>query len=162
MNEIWVCVKDFPDYLVSNLGRIKSIKKGVERVLKPSIDCRNDGYLLVCLYNKQGKSKVSTHVLARLILDSFEPQNTYKKYFVKYIDGDRGNIKLNNLKRVGVKSRPDKHPWNGAGRITNVIGSEKLKIDINELDTWLISSEALLKKAKSSKTLLPFYSRFNG
>jgi hypothetical protein len=34
-DEIWKVITDFPDYYVSNLGRVKSLKFGKEKILNP-------------------------------------------------------------------------------------------------------------------------------
>lgn len=67
--EIWKPVKGYEGlYEVSNLGRVKSLKYGREKVLKPGDD--NNGYLFVKLY-KDGKRKhFKVH---RLVAEAFLP-----------------------------------------------------------------------------------------
>ena len=71
IKEIWKVVKDFPDYQVSNYGRIKSFKKwrGTnERILKSIL---KDGYVNVVLHsNKRYYKRV--HILV------YEGFNDYK------------------------------------------------------------------------------------
>lgn len=58
--EIWRVVvlidtgEVYEDYMVSNFGRIKSLKEGREHIMKPQY--HRDGYLKVTLY-KDGKAK---------------------------------------------------------------------------------------------------------
>ncbi len=51
MDEEWKYIENYPDYQVSNLGRVKSFKKwrGVnERILKPRKN--KQGYLYILIY----------------------------------------------------------------------------------------------------------------
>ena len=75
--EIWKEIKDYPNYMVSNLGRVKSLGRWVykeyrgkrwqiEKILKPSVD--KDGYLFVCLW-KNGKLKYFR--IHRLVAQAF-------------------------------------------------------------------------------------------
>lgn len=54
MNEIWREIDGFPDYRVSNTGKVKSIKHNKELILKPSL---SNGYQVVPLYNNKSRSK---------------------------------------------------------------------------------------------------------
>ncbi len=53
-NEVWKVIIEFPDYSVSNLGRVKSLKFGKERILRQVKD--SGGYFQLTLY-KNGKGK---------------------------------------------------------------------------------------------------------
>ena len=75
--EIWKEIKDYPNYMVSNLGRVKSLGRWVykeyrgkrwqrEKILKPSVN--KDGYLFVCLW-KNGKLKYFR--IHRLVAQAF-------------------------------------------------------------------------------------------
>ena len=59
MEEVWKQIEDYPNYQVSNLGRIKSLNyrlSGKEKVLKPYLN-KQSGYNYVALY-KDGKAKM--------------------------------------------------------------------------------------------------------
>lgn len=58
--EQWKIIEDNPDYLVSNMGRVKSFKFGREKILKP-IQC--NGYLKVNLYKNNNKKQHFIHKL---------------------------------------------------------------------------------------------------
>lgn len=45
--EEWKTIENYPDYMVSSIGRVKSFKNGKEKLLKTSAD--KDGYLSVTL-----------------------------------------------------------------------------------------------------------------
>lgn len=87
MNEIW---KDIPNYegiyQVSNLGRVKSLKKSI--ILK---SCSVGGYDKVILYlNKTPKH----HLIHRLVLQTFKPE----RYFEGAVCNHKNSIKnCNNL-----------------------------------------------------------------
>lgn len=68
MTEIWITIKEYNEYQVSNWGRVKSLKFGKERILKPSKD--KDGYLMVNLC-KDGKGKMFK--VHRLVAEAFLP-----------------------------------------------------------------------------------------
>lgn len=61
--EQWKPIKDYENYMVSNLGRVKRIyKNGKERILKPQKD--SCGYLIVSLYKN---CKVKSFRIHRLV-----------------------------------------------------------------------------------------------
>jgi len=91
-DEIWKTIREYPDYQISNFGRVKSFKKyhGTnERILK-QIKTKK-GYLRIDLsYNKSKK----VHVLV------FETFNNYKlkdDECVHHNDGDKENNFTENL-----------------------------------------------------------------
>jgi hypothetical protein len=67
MEEEWKPIKDFPDYQVSNLGRVKSLfgRYGIlERILKPHpVGSKGEQYLAVALYNEEKKLHIKIHKL---------------------------------------------------------------------------------------------------
>ena len=105
MKEIWKDIKNFEGfYMVSNLGRVKSLnrtikRKGIhgnlhlkEKILKQTPD--KDGYLCVTLRRK-GKSIQSIKV-HRLVASHFIP-NLENKPTVNHKDGNKTNNCVYNL-----------------------------------------------------------------
>ena len=92
MEEIWKDKKDYEGhYQVSNCGRVKSIKFGKERILKPLTN--SFGYLFVELC-KDGKVKAFT--VHRLVAEAFIPNlNNYKE--VNHKDENKTNNVVTNL-----------------------------------------------------------------
>ena len=107
--EEWRSIKDHPNYMVSNLGRVKSIERYIncfkskrrfeEKVLKPSV--WKDGYLVVTLNRKHKQ-------IHRLVMEAFEPNKSNFKsmpyedrdsldYSKLQINHKDENIKNNNL-----------------------------------------------------------------
>lgn len=91
MEEIWKKIKGHETYEVSNLGRVKSLKYGKERILKPVIN--NHGYAFVNLYSGSGKVKTIHRLVAAAFLGESELQVNHK-------DGEKLNNALDNLEYV--------------------------------------------------------------
>ena len=90
--EIWCPIKGYEGlYEVSDQGRVRSLKSGKERILKPQ---RNTcGYLKFCLY-KNGEHKM--YLVHRLVAQTFIP-NPNNLPEVNHKDEDKTNNKVSNL-----------------------------------------------------------------
>lgn len=92
MQEIWRDIEGYENlYQVSNLGRVKSLKYGKERIMKERI-CTN-GYLNTCLC-KDGKAKY--YLTHRLVAKAFIP-NPDNLPEINHIDEDITNNNAENL-----------------------------------------------------------------
>ena len=87
----------YENYMVSNLGRIKSLKFGKEKILKL---IKNRGNYLFVNLCKDGKQKIYT--VHRLVALAFIPK-TDEKNCVDHIDGNRQNNNVNNLRWCSQK-----------------------------------------------------------
>ena len=107
MEEIWKDIKDYEDlYQVSNLGRVKSIRRKVnnnrgimirqEKILTPEIT--KHGYLRIKLFKNNKGKRILIH---RLVAETFisNPEN---KPQVNHIDFNRANNKVDNLEWVSA------------------------------------------------------------
>lgn len=92
MNEIWKTIEDYPDYMISNMGRVKSLKNGKETILKPMLG--KIGYYYVNL-TMNGKRKV--HYIHRLVSIYFIP-NPENKPCIDHINTDRTDNRIENLR----------------------------------------------------------------
>ena len=150
MIEKWKTIKDFPDYMVSDQGNIKSFKKWrgtKERILEPGKD--SHGYLYVNLHKNGKQNHRSIH---RLVLEAFEPKKDMDKSECNHKDGNKErNIYPDNLewcthlenmehaKKSGLMLKGKNHPFYGKNlgetnknsKLTekNVI---KIRIDLKE------------------------------
>ena len=88
-NEIWLPIPDYPDYDVSNLGRVRSRRSGTECILKPS----KQKYHTVQLYSTDGKKYYSVHRLVLLAFVGERPDGSV----IRHRDGNTSNNALTNL-----------------------------------------------------------------
>lgn len=100
MQEIWKEIKDYPNYQISNLGRVKALKfysnlhkQYYDRELILKEKTNRFGYKFVDLSNKFGRKNKMIH---RLVAETFiDNKNNYKE--VNHIDGNKNNNKVENL-----------------------------------------------------------------
>jgi dihydroxyacetone kinase-like predicted kinase len=80
-------------YEVSNFGRVKSLKFGKEKILKPSTS--RGGYLYVILYkNGEKASKLVSRLVAEAFIPNPDPEN---KVTVDHINQIRDDNRVENL-----------------------------------------------------------------
>ena len=92
MSEVWKDIEGYEGlYQVSNWGRVKSLKFGKERILKP--EKNRNGYLVVNLY-KNGKRK--HFKIHRLVAEAFV-SNPDNLPCVNHADEDKTNNFYGNL-----------------------------------------------------------------
>lgn len=91
MNEIWKPINGYNgDYEVSNMGRVKSIKRN--KMLKPMK--KRSGYYAVGLYKDAIRKYVSLH---RVVAFAFLGDPPEGKDQINHKDGDKSNNCVNNL-----------------------------------------------------------------
>ena len=102
MTEIWKDIPDWEDYQVSNLGNVKSLKYGKERIMKTTY---REGYQYVFLRNKRFKrdKKMAVH---RLVAMAFLP-NPNNLPQVNHKDECRHNNMVSNLEWCTAKYNVD-------------------------------------------------------
>lgn len=103
MQEEWKKIDGFPNYSVSNYGRVRNDKK--DTLMGYSYDAK--GYYRVALskYNKRYARRVH-----RLVAQAFLP-NPQKKEQVNHLDGDKTNNIVSNLEWCTNQENQD-HYWN--------------------------------------------------
>lgn len=97
MNEVWKPIEGYEDYLVSNLGRVKSLKFGKEKILSPGHN--GWGYLDVGLCKNGQKKHQLVH---RLVALAFIP-NPKNLPEVNHKNEDKTNNRADNLEWVSSK-----------------------------------------------------------
>lgn len=95
MEEVWVVLEDWPDYQISNYGRVYSNRRN--RILKTNLG--RDGYYRVNLSNVDGWKNISIHRLVALMFVS----GYFDGAIVNHIDGDKTNNVVTNLEWVTHK-----------------------------------------------------------
>ena len=90
LDEQWVPIAGFPNYEVSNYGRIVNVTTGVD--LRQHAD-KKSGVLRVTLYNEGRKKNVQ---VARIVLEGFF-LNYHKDSVVGYENGDVTDCSVLNL-----------------------------------------------------------------
>ena len=153
--EIYVQIKDFPHYCVSNLGNVKNIE--INKILKQSFN--EDGYKQISIYDEN--RKYHTKRVHRLVIEAFK-ENVGNKPCVDHIDNDRQNNNINNLRfatrvengrnRVigknntsgakGIQYRKDMNKWRA--RIT----IDGLEVNLGHFDTFEDAKQARINKVK--------------
>jgi hypothetical protein len=92
--EIWKTISDYPNYMVSSLGRVKSLnykRTGKEEILKPCVD--SIGYCNVGLCKDNKQKKIYIH---RLVAQAFIP-NPDNLSQVNHKDENKQNNCVDNL-----------------------------------------------------------------
>ena len=93
-NEVWKDIKEYPNYLVSSVGRIRNIK--TNRILKSSIV---SGYYKIRLSNN---GKVKDLLVHKLVYSVFHNEEYLigRKFIIDHIDANKLNNKIDNLRKV--------------------------------------------------------------
>jgi hypothetical protein len=153
--EIWKDIKDYEGlYEVSNKGRVKSLKWGKERILKPGI---NRGYHRVLL-QKNGKRKF--FLVNRLVYQAFKG-DLIKGLVIDHINNIPSQNHIENLQQIshrenitkGIlnKNTSSKYPGVGWYNATNKWVS---KIRINGKNKHLGYFESELAAAQAYEQTL--------
>lgn len=87
----WRTIKDFPDYQISDDGKVKSLKHGKEMILSSVNDGR--GYLIVSL-SKDGKNAIKR--IHRLVAEAFIP-NPDNLPVVRHLNDISNDNRIENL-----------------------------------------------------------------
>lgn len=95
MEEIWKNIEEYPNYQVSNMGRVKRLSTGyyrrTEKILKPQL--QNNGYLHIKLSQKDKTKCILVH---RLVAQVFIP-NPNNLPQVNHINEDKTDNRVENL-----------------------------------------------------------------
>ena len=109
--EIFKKIPEFPNYLVSNLGRVCSIRNGIREFKKLRPCSGREGYLNVTLWDKGIKKKICIHNLVAKIFIGEVPDG----YIVDHIDNNPSHNYVTNLQIITLKENTQKaakHSYN--------------------------------------------------
>ncbi len=138
MKEIWKDIKGYEGlYQVSNLGRVKSLKRlandrnGFRNVSEKIKNLRtnNRGYSIINL-SKNGERK--TYKVHRLVAQAFIP-NLSNKPQLNHKDGNKQNNRVNNLEWCTI-SENQKHAYNKNLRNVQKRGNNGNSKPVNQYD----------------------------
>lgn len=140
--EYWTDIKGFPNYAVSNFGRVKN--KVSTKVLKPQKDYK--GYLRVRLYNQKVSQRFFIH---RLLMEAFCGASSQT---VDHVNGVKSDNNLSNLRYL---SREDNTRKASIGH-THSQGSKHHRASLAEKDVKQI--KCLIKMGLSIQDISKRYS----
>lgn len=135
MEEKWKDISGYPNYQVSNIGRVKSLnykRTGKEKILKPLKNKK--GYLQVILYNL---GKIKSMKIHRLVAAAFVQNNSLFNNEVNHIDECKTNNCASNLEWCTTEQNCNYGTRNeriAKARINNPKISKKVKC----LDTGIV------------------------
>lgn len=135
--ENWKDIKGYEGlYMVSDQGRVRSLKYGKERILKPSKF--GNGYLRIDLH-KDGKRKIC--LLHRLVAEAFilNPNNLPE---CNHIDEDITNCVASNLSWMSSKENANWGTRNQRCKLDACKPVIELTLDNKELTIWPSVSDA--------------------
>jgi len=126
--EIWKRHPEFTDYEVSDLGRVRKVSAG--KIKKQTKNTH--GYFSTAVRDINKKFVLRT--VHTLVLETFVGKMP-KGLVARFIDGDRENVRLSNLKwgkKDWIRRRGEQCPWS---RLTKneVLKIRKSKKSLNEL-----------------------------
>lgn len=93
--EIWKAIEEFPNYEISNFGRVKNLS--LNKIMTNCLD--EDGYHILGL---RKNTKRTTKKVHRLVAIAFIP-NPNNLPYVNHIDHNRINNKVENLEWSSIK-----------------------------------------------------------
>lgn len=143
MDEIWKEIEGYDgDYLISNLGKVRSLKYKNPKILKPGKNMGGYYYVILCKNNIP-----KTSYLHRLVAENFIP-NPDNKLTVNHLDANKLNNNVTNLEWA-TSSENNQHAWD-QGLMENTRKSVKKNISIaNEARKIPIYSKDLDLKFES-------------
>lgn len=136
MTEEWRVIHDFPDYAVSNIGRVKRVRtstKGHRAGRLLSLFPGKIGYVQVSLCNGKTKKKVFVHAL---VLDAFVGPRPLG-YVCNHLDSCRTNNRIDNLEWTS-QARNVKHSYKMGREPISLSGSSNANAKLKEGEVWLI------------------------
>lgn len=144
--EIWKDVSGWIGlYKVSNLGRVKSLKRPEKSILTPVVESM--GYHVVRFYYKGNFARPRIH---RLVANAFL-DNPLNKPFVNHKDGHKTNNKVSNLEWCTAKENSIHAYKKGLSKGTFQLGEKSLNAKMTENKVKKIRKEYKIRKTSCVK-----------
>lgn len=145
--EVWKIIEKYPNYMISNLGKIKSLnykRTGKEQILKQSINGRGYYYVLISINNKY-----KNILIHKAVAEAFlENDNNYSD--VNHIDGNKLNNCITNLEFC-TRSENIKHAYKNNLRNKQVGNTYKKRC---ELAIEYINREYFIKENEHNDNVI--------
>lgn len=116
MKENWKTIENYPDYQISNLGNVKSLKFGKEKFLKQMLS--NEGYAKVTLSNNSKQKVIQIHQLVAIAFLNHKPDGC--KIVIDHKDNNKLNNSSENLQIVTSRFNVSKSKKNNYSTYTGV------------------------------------------
>lgn len=91
----WKIINGYPDYAISDLGEVKSLR--YDRILKASAS--DTSYLYVNLLNNRRRKTTAVH---KLVIEHFGPEKPEPNSVVDHKDSNKQNNHIQNLEWVSI------------------------------------------------------------
>jgi hypothetical protein len=121
--EIWKTIPDYEDYQVSSLGNVKSLKRGKEMILKPTID--DKGYKRVGFCLKGTRKVFKVHKLVAMSFHEHVP-NGYN-IVVDHINNNKLDNRAINIQLISMRENASKDRVGGSSSFVGVSWCKKHK-----------------------------------
>jgi hypothetical protein len=148
--EIWKEIKGYPDYMISDLGRIKSLRFNKEKILKPAKN--TCGYMCIVLSKDKKSSSKTIHQLVAIAFLNHIPCGL--ELVINHIDKNKLNNNLSNLEIITNRKNTEKNYPNPTSKYVGVglhKGTNKwrarIRINNKEKHLGLFNTELEASKA---------------
>jgi len=144
--EIWKEIMSYPDYKISNKGRVLSYKRNKEgKILKGGL--AGNGYLTVILCDGVSNKRFYNH---RLVGDHFI-DNELKKPQINHKNGDKLNNTVENLEWCTAKENLKHARFNGLNNLKGQLANNSKLNDEDVLSIKKIYKKGFLSQKSIAK-----------
>lgn len=149
-DEVWKPIPDYEGYFVSNKGRVKSLNRGLPKLLAPIYYQR---YYSVGLSREQDKKQFRIHYL---VMKTFVGERPTPEMHIDHIDGNKLNNCLENLEYVTPKENQQRAREMGLIPLRNPNSklSDEQVLDIRRLLKEGVSGAQLANNFAISQTTI--------
>jgi hypothetical protein len=138
MKEVWKKIEDYPDYEVSNLGKVKSLKRSYKILLKPKVN--KHGYYIVRLYKDDKSPNKKVHQLVAIAFLNHKPCGY--TLVVNHKNFNRLDNNVCNLEIVTARENANKKHLKSSSSYVGVYWNKearkwKARIKINGKEVYL-------------------------